>query len=58
MNGDEVLLPKLNCKDCGELTCMAFGVGLLLGSRQVGECPHLEEEAYAKGRRRLAELLG
>lgn len=52
------LLPKLNCKECGEATCMAFGVGLLLGSRQLAECPHLQEDAFAEGGRRLAELLG
>jgi len=52
------LLPRLNCKECGEATCMAFGVGLLLGSRQAEECPHLQEEAFAEGGRRLMELLG
>ncbi len=52
------LLPKLNCRECGEATCIAFGVGLLLGSRQAEECPHLEEEPYVEGGRRLVELLG
>jgi ArsR family metal-binding transcriptional regulator len=52
------LLPKLNCKACGEATCMAFGVGLLLGGRRVSECPHLQEDGFVEGGRRLAELLG
>lgn len=52
------LLPKLNCKECGEATCMAFGVGLLLGNRRVLECPHLQKEAFIEGGRRLTELLG
>ncbi len=52
------LLPKLNCKECGEATCMAFGVGLLLGSRRASECPHLQEDAPAEGGRQLVELLG
>jgi ArsR family metal-binding transcriptional regulator len=52
------LLPKLNCKECGEATCMAFGVGLLLGGRRVSECPHVKEDAFLEGGRRLAELLG
>jgi ArsR family metal-binding transcriptional regulator len=52
------LLPKLNCKECGEATCMAFGVGLLLGSRRASECPHLQENAFLEGGRRLVELLG
>ena len=51
------LLPKLNCKDCGEAACMAFGVELLLGGRHLPECPHLQEDAFAEGGRRLAELL-
>jgi len=52
------LLPRLNCHACGEATCMAFGFELLLGERQLAECPHLQEPEYADGGRRLAELLG
>jgi hypothetical protein len=37
---------------------MAFGVAMMLGSRRISECPHLQEEAFAEGGRRLAELLG
>ena len=53
-----LLLPRLNCKECGEATCMAFAFGLLLGGHNLSECPRLGEEAYAEGGRRLAELLG
>ncbi|NPV07397.1 MAG: hypothetical protein HPY83_05450 [Anaerolineae bacterium] len=53
-----LLLPGLNCKRCGEATCMAFGFGLLLGERRTTECPRLEEPAHQQGARRLAELLG
>ena len=52
------LLPKLNCKACGEATCMAFAFGLLLGGHELGECPHLTAPDYAEGGRRLAELIG
>jgi len=52
------LLPKLNCKACGEAACMAFAFGLLLGSRHLSECPHLQEGAFAEGGRRPAELFG
>ncbi len=51
------LLPKLNCKACGEATCMAFALGLLLGSHHLSECPCLQEDAFAEGGRRLAELV-
>lgn len=52
------LLPKLNCKACGEATCMAFAFELLLGSHHVSDCPRLQEDAFAEGGQRLAELLG
>jgi len=51
------LLPRLNCKACGEQTCLAFAAGLLLGQRRMDECPHLADDAYREGGRRLTELL-
>jgi ArsR family metal-binding transcriptional regulator len=51
------LLPKLNCKECGEITRLAFAVGLLLGARHVSGCLRLIEDEYAEGGRRLSELL-
>ena len=52
------LLPKSNCKACGEATCMAFAFGLLMSEHRPAECPRLQEGAFAEGGRRLAELLG
>jgi len=51
------LLPKLNCKQCGEAACLAFGAGLLMGRRKLSECPRLLEPDYYEAGRRLAELL-
>ena len=51
------LLPQLNCKACGEATCMAFAFGLLMDQHQLFGCPRLQEDEYAEGGRRLAELL-
>ncbi len=51
------LLPRLNCGDCGERTCMAFAFRLLFGELESDACPRLAEPAYAEGGRRLAELL-
>ena len=51
------LLPKLNCGDCGEPTCMAFAFRLLFGELDLDACPHLAKPDYAEGRRRLAELV-
>ena len=52
------LLPGLNCGECGEAACMAFAVGLLTDKHQLSECPRLQEDEYAEGGRRLAEMLG
>jgi ArsR family metal-binding transcriptional regulator len=52
------LLPGLNCKACGEATCMAFAFALLLGGRNLSECPHLLEPAHAEFGQRLSVLLG
>lgn len=53
-----LLLPRLNCRRCGEATCMAFAFALLVGGCEVGKCPRLAEPAHAEAGRRLAELLG
>lgn len=41
-------LPKKNCKECGEATCLAFAVKLL--NRDIGleKCPHLNDEQKTK----------
>ncbi|MHB0876314.1 MAG: (Fe-S)-binding protein [Anaerolineae bacterium] len=53
-----LLLPRLNCRDCGEATCMAFAFGLLLGTHCLPECPRLALPDYVERGRRLALLLG
>jgi len=51
------LLPRLNCRTCGEATCMAFACGLLVGEHRLAECPPLATPEHAEAGRRLAELL-
>jgi ArsR family metal-binding transcriptional regulator len=51
------LLPKLNCKSCGEATCMAFAFGLLWEEHRLEECSPLLAPQHAAGGQRLAELL-
>lgn len=53
-----LLLPRLNGRQCGEATCMAFAFSLQLSGCEVGRCPRLVEPAHAEAGRRLAELLG
>ena len=52
------LLPRLNCRKCGEPTCMAFAFSLLFGEHALADCSPLAEPKHAEGGRRLAELIG
>jgi acetyl-CoA decarbonylase/synthase complex subunit gamma len=42
------LLPKTNCKECGDPTCLAFAMKLAAGKADLSACPHVSEEAKAK----------
>jgi acetyl-CoA decarbonylase/synthase complex subunit gamma len=44
------LLPKKNCKECGEPTCLTFAMKLASGKVKPEECPYLDEK--------VKELLG
>ena len=52
-----MLLPKTNCKKCGEENCMAFAVKLVNRETSLDKCPELEKEEYGDARRKLEELL-
>ena len=47
------LLPRTNCKACGEPTCFTFALHLAAAQVQVESCPQLFEPAQAQN---LAEL--
>ena len=38
-------LPKTNCKDCGQATCLAFAMALATGKATLEQCPHLSDAA-------------
>lgn len=38
-------LPKTNCRECGEATCMVFATRVAEGIKGSGDCPLLEAEA-------------
>lgn len=59
VNVIEVLkrLPKTNCKECGEPTCMAFATKLIRKDITLSECPPLYTDEYAAARRSLEQLL-
>lgn len=52
------LLPRTNCRRCGELTCMAFAARLVMGEQRLSGCPALGEAGYATAREALEELVG
>ncbi|NYT17117.1 MAG: acetyl-CoA decarbonylase/synthase complex subunit gamma [Methanomicrobiales archaeon] len=39
------LLPKKNCKECGEPTCLTFAMKLASGKVKPEDCPYLDEKA-------------
>lgn len=39
------LLPKTNCKECGQATCLAFAMQLAAGKASLDQCPHVSEAA-------------
>lgn len=48
------LLPKTNCRQCGEPTCMVFAARVAEGAKGPEDCPPLDEEKKAK----LREYMG
>lgn len=42
------LLPKSNCRECGEPTCMVFATRVAEGAKGSEDCPQLEEEKRIK----------
>jgi ArsR family metal-binding transcriptional regulator len=47
------LLPRTNCRECGEPTCMVFAARAAEGVKGAADCPPLKDEA----RQRLEEYL-
>ncbi len=39
------LLPRKNCKECGDPTCLTFAMKLAGGKADISLCPYLDEEA-------------
>lgn len=50
------LLPKTNCRRCGQPTCMAFAASLTKGETDISECPLLFEEEYRENREKIESL--
>jgi ArsR family metal-binding transcriptional regulator len=50
-------LPRTNCKQCGEATCLAFAAKLLLGEQRLERCRPLFEPEYRHLREAMQELV-
>jgi ArsR family metal-binding transcriptional regulator len=51
------LLPRTNCRQCGEATCLAFAVGLLQQKRALTECPPLQSDSSFADRKATLEAM-
>jgi acetyl-CoA decarbonylase/synthase complex subunit gamma len=51
------LLPKINCKECGEENCMAFATKIVNREINVDQCPPLLKKEHAKAYEQLKEML-
>jgi 4Fe-4S ferredoxin len=51
------LLPRTNCRQCGEATCLAFAVALLQHKRELLECPPLKSDASFADRKTTLEAM-
>ncbi len=51
------LLPKINCKECGVDTCMAFAMKIVSHEVNIDQCPPLLKKENEKAYNRLKELL-
>ncbi len=52
------LLPKTNCKKCGEPTCMSFAFKVINREKDIEECtPLFEDDKYSRQRDELLKML-
>jgi acetyl-CoA decarbonylase/synthase complex subunit gamma len=51
------LLPRINCKECGEENCMAFATKIVNREVQVDQCPPLLKKENEKAYSQLKEML-
>jgi acetyl-CoA decarbonylase/synthase complex subunit gamma len=51
------LLPKTNCKKCGEPSCMAFATKLQNKEIDIDKCPILNTPKFEENRKKLIEMI-
>ena len=50
-------LPGTNCKECGQLTCLAFATKLVLQEASISQCSPIFSDRFEEKRNRLFEML-
>lgn len=50
-------LPKLNCRKCGQPTCLAFATKVLNGQINAKRCLHLSEKGNEKNMEKVEEIV-
>ncbi len=51
------LLPRTNCRQCGEATCLAFAVSLIQQTHELDECIPLRNDPNQEGHRATLETM-
>ncbi|MGQ9538592.1 MAG: (Fe-S)-binding protein [Candidatus Bathycorpusculaceae bacterium] len=51
------LLPKTNCKMCGEQSCLAFAAKLLNGEKTLQDCPPLDSKEYGSFKFQIERMI-
>ena len=51
------LLPRTNCKQCGESTCYSFALKLAVSQKKLAECPPLLDARYKESQAALAMIV-
>ncbi|MDR7545570.1 MAG: (Fe-S)-binding protein [Armatimonadota bacterium] len=51
------LLPGLNCRECGEATCLAFALKVVAQAAEIAACRPLFSGQYEERRERMVETL-
>ncbi len=41
-------LPRSNCQECGEITCLAFAAMVIKNEKQANDCPYLDKNVAAR----------
>jgi len=52
------LLPKTNCRECGDATCFAFAARLLQGSQKIENCKPLSTKEYTDQLTMIRAMIG